>query len=72
MSKLKFTRGYKEVKEKINKNVRFNRSCDNCDFFYMSKDDEEEVCQNLSVLPYDVSVDENGRTYCSYWKYSRE
>ena len=61
MSKLNFTRGYDHVKEKVKKSFRYTRSCENCNFFYMSKDDEEELSQNPNVLPYDVCVDE-GRT----------
>ena len=69
---LKFSRGYKEVKEKVNKNAKYNRSCDNCNFYYMSKDDEEELCQNPNVLPYDICVEDNGRTHCSFWQYTKE
>ena len=68
MSTLNSNRGYDNVKEKVKKSFRYTRSCENCNFFYMSKEDEEELCQNPNVLPYDICVDE-GRTYCSFWKY---
>lgn len=64
---MKFTIGYDDIQEKVKKSSRYTRCCDNCNFFYMSKDDTEEVCQNTSVLPYDVVVDDN-RVYCNFWK----
>lgn len=68
MTKLKFTRGYKEVQAKTVKSSRYTRSCENCTFYLKTEEDEEEVCQNTNVLPYDVCVEES-RTYCSFWKY---
>lgn len=63
-----FTRGYDNVKEKVKKSYRYTRSCDNCSFFYKTHGDEEELCQNPDVLPYDICIEEN-RTFCSFWKY---
>lgn len=68
MSKLAFTRGYKDIKEKVKKSYRYTRSCENCHSYGRTEEDEEEVCQNPNVLPYDICVDEN-RTYCSFWRY---
>lgn len=69
MSKrITFTKGFTPVKEKVEKSFRYSRSCDNCEFYLKEKEDEEEVCQNPNVLPYDVCVEEN-RTFCSFWKY---
>lgn len=62
-----FSKGFDDLKERTKKTSRFIRCCDNCNFFYMTKDDEEEVCQNPDVLPYDVCLDEE-RTFCSYWR----
>lgn len=68
MSKLNFTRGYDEVKAKTVKSFRYTRSCENCSFFYKTDQDEEELCQNPNVLPYDICIEDN-RTYCSFWRY---
>lgn len=68
---IKFSRGYNDVKDKVIKAFRYTRSCENCAFYYMTKDDEEELCQNPNVLPYDICVEET-RTYCSFWRYVSE
>lgn len=68
MSKLNFSRGYKDIKTKVEKSARYSRSCDNCTFYLKTEEDEEEVCQNPNVLPYDICVEES-RTFCSFWKY---
>lgn len=61
------TRGYKEVIEVMKKKAKFIRHCNSCHYFYKSKGDEEELCQNDSVLEYDIIVD--GTTiFCHYWK----
>ena len=62
------SRGFDEVREKVESKSRFLRSCDNCLSFYAEKNDTEEVCQNPSVLAYDICVDGN-RVYCAFWKY---
>lgn len=70
MSKLCFSRGYKEIKEKVEKTAKYTRSCENCTFYYKTDEDDEELCQNPNVLAYDICVEEN-RTYCSFWKYTK-
>ena len=68
---IKFSRGYSDVKDKVVKSFRYTRSCENCKYYFMSEGDEEELCQNPNVLPYDICVEEN-RTYCSFWRYVSE
>ncbi len=43
---MKFNRGYKESREKVKKSAKFTRSCFNCDFYFKTMSDKEEVCQN--------------------------
>lgn len=64
-----FTRGYKECREKINNSAHFTMSCFNCAYYYQAKGDSDEVCQNTSVLKYDMVVEKN-RVYCLKWKLS--
>lgn len=64
---MKFTRGYKETRQKMSKSQRFYMSCGNCANYYQAEGDTEECCQDLNVLPYDMVVDEN-RVYCIRWK----
>ena len=63
----KFSRGYSESRERVKKSVAFSRSCFNCDSYYQGVGDKEEVCQNSSVLEFDMTVDGNN-IYCVYWK----
>lgn len=67
MSKTVFTRGYKEVRDRINTNPYYSRSCFNCAYYYQASGDKEEVCQNEEVLQYDMVVDGNN-IYCLKWK----
>jgi len=63
---MKFTRGYKESRERLRTNAKFLRSCYNCAFYYQAVGDKEEVCQNPSVLEYDMVVTETN-VYCLNW-----
>ena len=63
---MKFERGYNLNRERVMNNVRYNRSCFNCDFYYQAVGDKEEVCQNDNVSKYDMTVTENN-AYCIYW-----
>lgn len=62
-----FTRGYSTCREKVSKSLRYSRSCFNCEYFYQSVGDIEEVCQNTNVLEFDMVVSENN-AYCVHWK----
>lgn len=64
---MKFGRGYEEVNEKLSRKSRYTMSCYNCNYFYMSKDDDEEVCQNSRVLEYDMVISPTN-IYCHYWE----
>lgn len=66
---MKFNRGYKESREKVKKSAKFTRSCFNCDFYFKTMSDKEEVCQNLNVTQFDLVTDENN-IYCCYWRQS--
>lgn len=61
-----FTRGYDDVRRKVEKGSRFTMSCYNCDFFYQAVGDKTEVCQNPDVLKYDMVVTETS-IYCNRW-----
>lgn len=61
-----FSRGYKECREKLNNGSVFVRSCFNCVYYYQEYGDIEEVCQNDSVLEYDM-VTNNNSIYCLKW-----
>jgi len=64
---MKFTKGYEVARDKVQRYPKFLRSCFNCDYFYKSIHDKEELCQNTNVLPYDMIMQE-GSIYCSFWK----
>ena len=61
-----FTRGYSEVRQRVEKGSRFTMSCYNCDYFYQAVGDKEEVCQNPDVLKYDMVITETS-IYCNRW-----
>lgn len=69
MSKPIFSRGYKESRERLAKNSTFSRSCFNCKYFYQASGDKEEMCQNQSVLQYDM-VATPTNVYCLKWEQS--
>lgn len=64
---MKVQRGYKDVREKLNKSPKFSMSCTNCKYYYQAVGDLEECCQNTEVLEYDMTFEEN-RVYCLRWK----
>lgn len=61
-----FTRGFKELKEKQQKGIKFIRHCNSCHFYFSEVEGQEECCQNESVLPYDVVMTEDS-IFCHYW-----
>ena len=64
----KFGRGYSSVRQRVNKNYRYNMSCFNCVHYYQAPGDKTEMCQNSSVLEYDLVVSENNTIYCTtHW-----
>lgn len=67
---MKFDRGFKPVRERVGKGSKYTMSCYNCDYFYQSFGDREEVCQNPNVLKYDMVVTANN-IYCNRWKMCR-
>ena len=72
MSKQKaplISRGYSIAREKAVKSGKFLKSCYNCEHYYQSEEDSEEVCQNPNVLPYDMVIT-TSNIYCSLWKLS--
>ena len=64
---MKLEIGYSEVSERINRNPKFLRTCENCKHYYQDNEDKEELCQNSEVLEYDMVVEEN-RVYCIRWE----
>ena len=64
--KLKFTKGYSECRKRLNNNAFYSRSCFNCEHYYQAVGDDEEMCQNESVLEYDM-VYSNNTVYCLKW-----
>lgn len=66
---MKFSRGYNDSRAKVKKSIKFMRSCFNCDSFYKTMSDKEEVCQNPNVTSYDLVVEDNN-AYCCFWKQS--
>lgn len=66
MKKPKFTRGYKESRERLAKNSYYTRSCFNCEHYYQASGDKEEICQNPDVLEYDMIYTDTN-IYCLKW-----
>ncbi len=62
-----FTRGYGECRKRLANNSRFTRSCFNCAYYYQAVGDKEEVCQNETVLQYDMVLEGNN-IYCLKWQ----
>lgn len=65
-----FSKGYGAVRQRVGKGSRYTMSCFNCEYYYQSEEDEEELCQNTDVLPYDMVVSE-GNVYCNQWSMTR-
>lgn len=61
-----FTRGYKECRDRLEKNSHFTRSCFNCVYYYQASGDKDECCQNNSVIQYDMVITGNN-IYCIHW-----
>ena len=64
----KLSRGFKNVRKKINETkgtIRSVRSCASCDYFFIG-DDGEEICHNSAVTSFDITEEEN-KTYCTFY-----
>lgn len=66
---MNFSKGYKDSREKVKRSAKFTRSCFNCDYFYKTISDKEEVCQNPNVTQFDLVTEENN-IFCCYWRQS--
>lgn len=66
---MNFSKGYKDSREKVKRSAKFTRSCFNCDYFYKTMSDKEEVCQNPNVTQFDLVTEENN-IFCCYWRQS--
>lgn len=64
-----FTRGYNDVRKRIEKGSHFIKSCFNCAYYYQAVGDKEEVCQNPDVLKYDMVITDSS-IYCNRWAMS--
>lgn len=65
-----FSRGYSDVRRRVEKGSRFTMSCYNCDYYYQAVGDRDEVCQNPDVLKYDMTITDTS-IFCNRWKISR-
>ena len=65
-----FNRGFGTVRQRVEKGSKYTMSCYNCDYYYQSVGDKEEVCQNPSVLKYDMVITETS-IYCTQWSLSK-
>lgn len=68
---LKFTKGFKPIRDHVSTKSRYLRDCNNCVYFYQDEHDDEEVCQNQKVLEFDICNDKD-RVYCCYWSLNGE
>lgn len=64
---MEFQRGYKSVRDRLDKSAKYSMSCGNCKHYFQASGDKEEMCQNNGVLEYDYIVDGN-RIYCLQWE----
>lgn len=69
MSKIEFSRGYSDVRKRVEKGSRYTMSCYNCDFFSQEMGDDTEMCQNSEVLQFDMIVTETS-IFCNRWRIS--
>lgn len=62
-----FSRGYDEVRRRLNKKSIYTMSCYNCEHYYQLNGDKEELCQNSEVLSFDL-VKTKTSVFCTRWK----
>ena len=62
-----FNRGFREVRQRVEKGSKYTMSCFNCEHYYQAVGDKTEVCQNPEVLKYDMVVTETS-IYCTKWE----
>ena len=65
-----FNRGFKEVRQRVEKGSKYTTSCFNCEYYYQAVGDKTEVCQNPEVLKYDMVVSETS-IYCTKWELAK-
>lgn len=62
-----FEKGYRVAKEVAQNSPKYFRTCFNCQYFFKTDKDSEEVCQNDKVLRYDMIMTDTA-IYCNRWK----
>lgn len=70
MEKGQVKKGFKPFRKQIegsNSALRNVRECKTCKYFSNDEESEEEICHNNSVSKYDMTTEESGKTYCTYW-----
>jgi hypothetical protein len=70
MEKGQIKKGFKPFRKQIEGNnsaLRNVRDCKTCKSFYRDEESEEEICHNSGVTKYDMTTEESGKTYCTYW-----
>lgn len=65
-----FNVGYGKVRSRVKKGSKYTMSCFNCEYYYQSIGDTEEVCQNEDVLKFDM-VQTDYSIYCNQWCISK-
>ena len=68
VEKGKFQRGFKHVRKKIDSNkglIRCVRECSTCD---CNKGLNTVTCTNPNVTSFDMTVEEGGKQYCTFWR----
>lgn len=70
MDKGQIKRGFKPFRKQIEGNnsaLRNIRECKTCKYFNKPEEEKEDVCTNNAVTKYDMTYEESGKTYCTYW-----
>lgn len=71
MKKGELKKGFKPLRAKLEDSpgaMKAIRDCSNCQAFFSIRSAKEEICNDTNVTEYDMTYEENGRIYCTFWK----
>lgn len=63
-------RGFKAFRSATQKKIgslKTMRNCQSCVSFYADKPGAEEICHNNSVTKFDMTTEDSGKSYCTFW-----
>ena len=59
---------YRSIVQEKQGTLKRLRSCSTCESYFSDRGSKEEECHNSNVTKFDVTVEDDGTTYCTFWR----